>query len=83
MTTAFTFSIVLIILGLVLYGLERNRPQQLQTGSLHGAPNAEDRDISRLHAELRVIADQRRTLLSRWSSPSRRISPVWRPWHLS
>ena len=54
------FIIALIIVGLLAYGLERNRRQQSQPRSrMAGSSDIQDRDRERFHADLRAVVDRR------------------------
>jgi hypothetical protein len=46
--------VLLIIIGLVVYGLERNRRRGGLSGRLAGSSDVQDRDAERVLAELRV-----------------------------
>ncbi|NKQ54601.1 hypothetical protein HFP15_17100 [Amycolatopsis sp. K13G38] len=50
--------IFLAVLGLVLYGLERNHRRQ-RPARMNGSVNFEDRDIPRAHEELHAIPVRR------------------------
>jgi hypothetical protein len=55
MTTAF---FILIVLALVGYGLERNHARRVEPhGRLAGSYDIDDRDLSRVGADLRVAVD--------------------------
>ena len=44
--------VLLIIIGLVVYGLERNHRRAGLSGRLAGSSNVQDRDAERVQAEL-------------------------------
>jgi hypothetical protein len=72
--------LTLIILALAVYGLERNhvRPQHLRRG-LAGSVDTEDRDHSRVRAELRAVRDRQAHIPAQrrsTSGPVSRLAPA-------
>ncbi|GLZ41746.1 hypothetical protein [Actinokineospora sp. NBRC 105648] len=64
MTTAF---VLVALLALLVYGLDRNHTADRPTTRLAGSTDVEDRDLVRVTAELRV-ADRRATRVERVSA---------------
>lgn len=54
--------VVLVLLALVAYGLERNhRREPYPRSRMMGGTPVQDRDVERIRAELRVVADRTET----------------------
>lgn len=54
--------VVLVLLALVAYGLERNhRREPYPRSRMMGGAPVEDRDVERIRAELRAVADRAET----------------------
>ncbi|MCC8248589.1 hypothetical protein [Saccharothrix luteola] len=65
----------LAVVALVVYGLERNHRRQLRLGSrLAGSTDTEDRDLSRVTADLHAVVAH--TTADRPAAHRRQVTPV-------